>query len=87
MQDVYNNIDDYNPKTKRKFLIVFDYMIADIMTSKRFEAIIKELFIRCRKYISCFCYTVFYSKRSQIKFNTLPNNENSQQIRITTNCY
>ena len=24
-------------------------MIADIMTNKRFQAIIKELFIRCRK--------------------------------------
>ena len=49
MDDVYNNIDDYNPKRKRKILIVFDDMIADIMTNKRFQAIIKELFIRCRK--------------------------------------
>ena len=49
MEDVYNNIDDCNPKRKRKVLIVFDDMIADIMTNKRFQAIIKELFIRCRK--------------------------------------
>ena len=41
--------DDYNSKRKRKVLIVFDDMIADIMTNKRFQAIIKELFIRCRK--------------------------------------
>ena len=34
---------------KEKKLIVFDDMIADIMTNKRFQAIIKELFIRCRK--------------------------------------
>ena len=34
---------------KEKKLIVFDGMIADIMTSTRFQAIIKELFIRCRK--------------------------------------
>ena len=46
VDDVYNNIDDYNPKRKRKILIVFDDMIADIMTNKRFQAIIKELFIR-----------------------------------------
>ena len=46
MDDVYNNIDDYNPKRKRKILIVFDDMIADIMTNKRFQAMIKELFIR-----------------------------------------
>ena len=46
---VYNNIDHYNPKRKRKILIVFDDMIADVMTNKKFQAIIKELFIRCRK--------------------------------------
>ena len=49
MDDVYGNIDDYNLKRKRKILILFDDMIADIMTNKRFQAIIKELLIRCRK--------------------------------------
>ena len=37
MDDVSNNIDDYNPKRKRKNLIVFDDMIADIMTNKKFK--------------------------------------------------
>ena len=46
MDDVYENIDDYNPRRKRKVLIVFDDMIAEIMTNKRLQAIIKELFIR-----------------------------------------
>ena len=49
MYDVYENIHDYNPSTKRKILIIFDDMIADIMTNKKFQAIIKELFIRRRK--------------------------------------
>ena len=49
MDDVYENIHDYNLSRKRKILIVFDDMIADIMTNKKFQAIIKELFIRCRK--------------------------------------
>ena len=48
MDDVYENIDDYNPNGKRKILIVFDNMIADILT-KKIQAIIKELLIRCRK--------------------------------------
>ena len=39
--DVYKNIDDYNPSRKRNILIAFDEMIADIMTNKRFQAIIK----------------------------------------------
>ena len=47
--DVYENIHGYNSSRERKLLIVFDDMIADIMTNKTFQAIIKELFIRCRK--------------------------------------
>ena len=34
---------------KEKILIVFDYILADIMTNKKFQVILKELFIRCRK--------------------------------------
>ena len=49
MSDVYENIGDYNPSRKRKILIVFDDMVADIMTNKKIQTIIKELFIRCRK--------------------------------------
>ena len=43
------NIHGYNSSGKRKILIIFDDMFADIMTNKRFQAIIKELFIRCIK--------------------------------------
>ena len=49
MDDVYEDIDNYNPERNKKVLIVFDDMIADIMSNKKFQAIIKELFIRCRK--------------------------------------
>ena len=49
MDDVYENINDYNPISNRKKFIVFDDMIADIMTNKRFQTIIKELFTRCRQ--------------------------------------
>ena len=49
MDDVYENINDYNPIRKRKKLTVFDDMIGDIMTNEKFKAIMKELFIRCRK--------------------------------------
>ena len=37
MDDVYENINQYNPNRKRKVLIVFDDMIADIMTNKKFN--------------------------------------------------
>ena len=49
MDNFYENIDDYNTNRKRKVLIVFDDMIADIMSSKKFQAVVKELFIRCRE--------------------------------------
>ena len=49
MDDVYENIHDYNSSRKRKILIPLDDMITDIMRNKKFQAIIKELFIRCRK--------------------------------------
>ena len=88
--DVHQNIDDPNPSRKRKVLIVFDDMIADIMSNKKFQAIIKELFIRCRKLnISLiFYHTVLFlcSKRCQIKFNTLFDYENQQSKRITKHC-
>ena len=41
MDEVYENIDHYNPRRKKKILC--------LMTKKKFQAIIKELFIRCRK--------------------------------------
>ena len=49
MDDVYKNTDDYNPNRTRKILVIFDDMIADIMTNKKFLTIIKELFITFRK--------------------------------------
>ena len=49
IDDVYENINDYNSSRKRKILIVFDDIIADITTNKKFQSLIKELSIRCRK--------------------------------------
>ena len=49
MDDVYENIDEYNPSRKRKIQLVFDNMTADIMTNRKSQAIIEELFTRCRK--------------------------------------
>ena len=72
MDDVYENTDDYNPIRKRKKLIVFDDMIADIMTIKRFQTIIKELFIRCRKLnISLvFITQSYFSVPKDVRLNT-----------------
>ena len=49
MQDVYKKNEDYNPGKKRKVLIVFDDMIADIINNKKYDSIVTELFTRGRK--------------------------------------
>ena len=46
MQDVYKNIEDYNPGKKRKILIVFDGMIADMINNKKLNPVLTELFSR-----------------------------------------
>ena len=49
MNDIYESIDNYNLNRTRKILIVLDDMIAEIMTNKKFQSIIKELFNRRKK--------------------------------------
>ena len=49
MDDVYKNIDEYKQNINGKNLNAFDDMIADIMTNKKFQALIKEVFISWRK--------------------------------------
>ena len=40
--DVYNNVDDYNPSRKRTILMVFDDMITDIMSNKNLKQWLKN---------------------------------------------
>ena len=42
MQDVYKNIEDYNPGKKHKILIVFDDMIADMINNKKLNPVVTE---------------------------------------------
>ena len=91
MGGVYNNIDDYNTKRKRGILIMFCDMIADIMTNKRFEVIIKELFLRCRKLIISlvFISDFYFSVSKEVRLNSthylimkIHNKRELQQIAI-----
>ena len=42
-------MEEYNPNKKRKILIVFDYMITDMLSNKKLNPIVTKLFIRGRK--------------------------------------
>ena len=46
MDDIYKNIEEYNPKNKRRILIVFDDMTADMLSNKKLNPIGTELFTR-----------------------------------------
>ena len=48
MEDIYTNIEEYNPNKKRKILIVFDDIIADMLSNEKLNPIVTELFIRGR---------------------------------------
>ena len=49
MDDIYKNIEEYNPNKKQKILIVFDDMIAYMLSNKKLNPLVTELFIRGRK--------------------------------------
>ena len=91
MQDVYKNIDKYNPDKENKILIVFDDMIADMIHNKKLNSIVTELFIRGRKLnISLVFITQSYFKvPKDVRLNTshffiikIPNKRELQQIAL-----
>ena len=71
MDDILENIEDYNNKSKRKVLIVFDDMISHVMSDEKAQQVLKELFIRCRKLkISlCFLTQSYFSIPKVVRLN------------------
>ena len=91
MQDVYKNIDDYNPRKKRKILIVFDDMIADTINDNKLNSVVTELFIRGIKlnisivFITQSCFKVPKDVRSNSThffIMEIPNKRELQQIAL-----
>ena len=46
MDDIYENIKEYSPNKKHKILIALDDMIADILTNKKLQQKVTEIFIK-----------------------------------------
>ena len=89
MGDIYNNIEEYNLNKKRKLLIVFDDMIADILSKEKLNPTVTELFIRGRKLNICLVisrkvFSLF--QKYYTKFCTLFYYEKSKQTRISIKC-
>ena len=90
MDDIYKNIEEYNPNKKRKTLIVSDRVIVDMFSKEKLNPKVTELIIRGRtKYFSCFYHTILFCCIEKYccieKFNTLFRYENSKQRRASIN--
>ena len=90
-QDVYKNIEDYNPIKKHKVLIIFDDMIVDMINNNKLNPIVTELFIRGRKLnISIVFITLSYFKvPKDVRLNSthffimkIPNKRELQEIAL-----
>ena len=89
MQDVYKNIEDYNLIKKRKVLIVFDDMIADMINNNKLNPIVTELFIRGRKLILTRGTQSYFKVPKDVRLNSthffimkIPNKRELQQIAL-----
>ena len=89
MDDIYKNIENYNLNNKGKTTIVFDYVIADMVSNKKLNPVVTGLFIRGRKLnISLVFITQFYfAMPKNIRLSSIhyfimkiPNKEELQQI-------
>ena len=74
MDDILSDIEDYNKRRKRKVLIIFDDMISHVMSDKKAQQTLKDLFIRCRKLnVSlCFFNTVLFFSTKRCKTKLYP---------------
>ena len=72
MNNVYKNINYYNPDKENKILIVFDDMIADMTQNKKLNSIVTELFIRGRKLNISFIFITksYFKVPEDVRLNT-----------------
>ena len=58
MDDIHKNIEEYNSNKKRNILIVFDDMIFDMLSNKKLNPIVTEVFIRGRNLNTYFVFII-----------------------------
>ena len=90
MQNVYKNTEDYNPGKKRKILILFDDMNAD-MISNKLNPVVTELFVRGRKLVISIVFITqsYFKVPKDVRLNfthffimKIPNKRELQQIAL-----
>ena len=69
MVEFYENIEDYNQNKQRKILIVFNYIIADMLSNKKLNSN-RMIYQRQKiKHFSYFYYTIFLAAPKDIRLN------------------
>ena len=91
MQDVYKNIENYNPIKKHKVLLVFDDMIPDMINNNKLNPVVTELFIRGRKLNNSIAFITqsYFEVPKDVRLNSthffimkIPNKRELQQIAL-----
>ena len=88
MDNIYDNIDEYNPNKNLKISIVFDDMNANMLSNKNPQPIVTQLFIRSRKTNISVIITLLFScvKKYWSNLYAPLHYENSKQKRASANC-
>ena len=88
MDDIYKNIEEYNPNKKIKILFIFDEMIVDMLSNKKLNPIVTELTELIIYYISLvFITQSYFAGPKNIRLNSthyffmnIANKQELQQI-------
>ena len=89
MDDIYKIIEEYNQNKKRKILIAFDDMIVNMVSNRKLNPIVTELFFRGRKLNISLLFTTqsYFAVAKNIRLNftyysimKIPNERQLQQI-------
>ena len=89
MNDIYKCIEEHNPIEKQKILITFDDIIVSILSNKRFNPIVTELFIRDKKLNiakNIFMAKSYFSVPKNIRLNLVFYDKISKQKGTSTKC-
>ena len=72
MNDIYGNIEEYNPNKELKLLMIFDDMTADRLGNKNLNLVATEMFIRRRNLNTSLVFITQYhfavAKNIRLKF-------------------
>ena len=84
MDYIFKNIEEYNPNKKRKILIAFDNMIANMFSNTKLNPLVTELLIRCRKInITIIITQSYFAESKNIRLDSKFKKINNKKLKKT----